>query len=948
MALTERLALLVDANVDGAVRDIKTLAKESGRTDDQAKKLEARGKAIGTAWKIGAGVVATAALVKLGQLSKEAVQDASALGETVNKVGVVFEDEADKVLAFGETAAKSLGQSKNGALSAAAGFGLFFDAAGLASDAAADMSLELVGLASDMASFNDADPSEVIDNLRSGLSGESEPLRKFGVFLNEAAVAAKAAELGLQGVNGKLTDGEKIQARYAIILEQTTKQQGDFARTSDSLANKQRTQAALYEDASAALGEGLLPAQLAMTEAMVSAAPAVAAIAQGVGGLVKSFTDLPGPMQALIGATTILGGGYLLLAPRILETRLALKDLGTEAPRASRALSAVGKAAAAATVIIALDAALGALERTMKAAGPTTEELASALLDLAEGKAANLGADFDNLGKSVEILGDKTGGFLDGVEGGIPVLSKIDGIITGLIPGTNSAGEALDKASQKVAALDDAFSSLVSSGGADQAEVAFQQLAQSQGLSAEQTDKLLDQMPKYRDALASTANQTRILGGATNDLGAKTTGTLAPTDAMIERQEKLAEKLRKARDAARGTAREFVGLGDSLNDNEVGLNGWIREMEKAQDALENFRENAIKAARRGLRDGLIKELQAAGPEGAMRMRQLANATDAELARANKAWREQQAEMRRWVAFKVPPKKVEVDTSGARAELEGFIRDMNGRTISLNSTVATHKNARALGGPVTGGEMYLVGERGPEMFVPRNSGTIVPNNALGRSSGGRSVDSTVGTYAKSLAKAGRMTEKHAEKLLASADQIRDGIAQRVSSLKQERAGVASGFAGSFGQSVFGSDAMDLQGVLGLAGKQASDSLAVKQAIQALIGKGVSEGALSDLAAGGPGGWEQIKLLAGADKAQLAEFNKLTQIADSNLLAAGNLVGGSLLNDDIQAASRDQRAAERIVKLLENALDKRDKNTTIELHIGPKVIRAALNELARKDR
>lgn len=38
--------------------------------------------------------------------------------------------------------------------------------------------------------------------------------------------------------------------------------------------------------------------------------------------------------------------------------------------------------------------------------------------------------------------------------------------------------------------------------------------------------------------------------------------------------------------------------------------------------------------------------------------------------------------------------------------------------------------KAMGGPVTGNRPYLVGERGPELFVPHSSGGIVPNNALG--------------------------------------------------------------------------------------------------------------------------------------------------------------------------------------------------------------------------
>jgi hypothetical protein len=42
--------------------------------------------------------------------------------------------------------------------------------------------------------------------------------------------------------------------------------------------------------------------------------------------------------------------------------------------------------------------------------------------------------------------------------------------------------------------------------------------------------------------------------------------------------------------------------------------------------------------------------------------------------------------------------------------------------------------RAMGGPVSGGSPYVVGEQGPELFVPHASGTIVPNNKMGGGSG----------------------------------------------------------------------------------------------------------------------------------------------------------------------------------------------------------------------
>lgn len=938
--LTERLALLIDARADGAVRDIKSLAKEAARTDDQAAKLEKRGQAIGTAWKVGVGVAAGAALIKLGQLSGKAIDDASSLAETVNKVGVVFGAEAQRVLKFGENAASSIGQSKQQALAAAATFGQFFDAAGLAGDAAADMSMDVVKLASDLASFNDADPSEVIDNLRSGLSGESEPLRKFGVFLNEAAVAAKAAELGLQGVNGKLTDGEKVQARYALILDQTTKAQGDFARTSDGVANKERTKTALMENASAALGEGLLPAQLAYTNALVDAAPAITAVAQGVGGLVKSFSGLPGPVQAVVGATTILSAGYLVLAPRINDTRQALKDLSVESPRAAKGLSLIGKAAGVATVVIALDAALKGLNSTLDESVPKGEKLKTQILDIADGRVKKLSGEFDDFAQNLENIG--TGGLFKVFDGAdsIPAVSDAVATLNNVLPG-EAEQEKFRKFKDQLAAIDEQMASLVASGGPQEAKEAFEALADSLNLSATGRRELMAGLPGFEDALAGAANQTRVLGNVTEDTGEK-------TDDAADKQGKMREALRAARQEAKGTAREFLGLGDSLDDNEVSLKGWLREMEKSTQALAHFRENAIKAARRGLNEGLIASLQEAGPEGALRMRQLANATDAELARANAAWRGSRAEMERWVNFKVPPKTVEVDTSRARGELREVKYALDG--IQSKTVTITVKR---LGNPTANSP--VIPDADPRRPSGRTSGRMVLSGA-GLMSGGVTprgfgsmyveAERQVETFARSTRKASTITEKHAAQLLKSAEKIRDGIDDRVRNLMQQRASAASGFASAFGSSVFGSGETTIEGVLGMASTQAQDSVNIKTAIAALIQKGVSEDVLKQLAAGGKSGWDQIKALAGADATQIAEFNKLTQISSSNLLAAGNLLGGALFNDDIRAAKNAEKQADRIVGMLEKALDKRDKNTTVELRIGAHVIRTTLLELKRK--
>ena len=121
------------------------------------------------------------------------------------------------------------------------------------------MSQALVQLAADMASFNNASPEDVLLAIRSGLIGEAEPLRRYGVLLSETRVQQQAlVETGKDNVKN-LTDQEKLTARYNIILKDTGTAQGDAARTAGSWANQSRKLRANLDDLSAGLGQKLIP-----------------------------------------------------------------------------------------------------------------------------------------------------------------------------------------------------------------------------------------------------------------------------------------------------------------------------------------------------------------------------------------------------------------------------------------------------------------------------------------------------------------------------------------------------------------------------------------------------------------------------------------------------------------------------------------------------------------
>ncbi len=208
---------------------------------------------------LAAGFAASFAAAGIAGFLKDAVTGASDFAEQGAAVNQVFGDSSKGIQSFAAGAATSLGQSKTQILEASKQFGIYGQAAGLAGEENATFSKDLVTLATDLASFNNTSVDEALMALGSGLRGEAEPLRKYGVLLDDATLKAKALEMGIYDGNGPLDQQAKIMAANAVIFEQTKTQQGDFARTSDGLANQQRILAANMENVGITIGTALLP-----------------------------------------------------------------------------------------------------------------------------------------------------------------------------------------------------------------------------------------------------------------------------------------------------------------------------------------------------------------------------------------------------------------------------------------------------------------------------------------------------------------------------------------------------------------------------------------------------------------------------------------------------------------------------------------------------------------
>lgn len=253
MAKSRTLKLSILGDVDNLNKSLKSATKDVDTFGDKMGKV---GKVVGAALA-AATVAAGAFAVKIGI---EAVKAASDLEETVSKVGVIFGDTSKEIERFAEGAASSLGQTKQQALDAAATFATFGKAAGLSGQDLGKFSTEFVTLASDLASFNNTSPEQAINAIGSALRGEAEPLRAYGVLLDDASLRQAAFSLGIiDSTKNALTPQQKVLAAQKLIFEQTGLAQGDFARTSDGLANKTRILTAQLDNAKVTIGEALLP-----------------------------------------------------------------------------------------------------------------------------------------------------------------------------------------------------------------------------------------------------------------------------------------------------------------------------------------------------------------------------------------------------------------------------------------------------------------------------------------------------------------------------------------------------------------------------------------------------------------------------------------------------------------------------------------------------------------
>ena len=258
------IQLLLDRRTAAQVERELQEALDKGTDPAQAKanvqKIKKEADELGGALKkirnVVGGMFAGAVI---GATIRQMWELGTAAEETASKFATTFGAGEAQVQDFIDKQGTLLGLNKTLAREMTATAGAIVQGMGMSKEASAGFSIQMAKAAGDLQSFHNVPIEQTFNALRAGLTGETEPLKRFGIVLQADEVYARALTDSLKNTKDELTQTEIATARLNIMLEKMGPAAGDAERTMDSSANKARKLTAEFENMKIELAAGLMP-----------------------------------------------------------------------------------------------------------------------------------------------------------------------------------------------------------------------------------------------------------------------------------------------------------------------------------------------------------------------------------------------------------------------------------------------------------------------------------------------------------------------------------------------------------------------------------------------------------------------------------------------------------------------------------------------------------------
>ncbi|MFD5019992.1 hypothetical protein ACFWMP_13910 [Paenibacillus sp. NPDC058367] len=303
-----RLAGNLDPSLRRALLDAQRRMGDVGNTSSKMSNLISKSfKLATTAAVTGAAAIGAGLLY----IAKQGLDLASDLTEVQNVVDVTFGESSTQIDAWAKSALSAYGLSELSAKQYSSTLGALMKSSGVSSKSLVTMSENLTALSGDFASFYNLDPAAAFEKIKSGISGETEPLKALGINMSVANLEAFALSKGIKAAFSDMSQADQVMLRYNYLLERSADAQGDFTRTQDNLANQQRLAKESFKQLSGTI--------------MSAAIPAMTTIYKKANELISTFMNSPDKIQKLQNAISNVADKTVELIPIMIGY---VKDFG--------------------------------------------------------------------------------------------------------------------------------------------------------------------------------------------------------------------------------------------------------------------------------------------------------------------------------------------------------------------------------------------------------------------------------------------------------------------------------------------------------------------------------------------------------------------------------------------------------------------------------------------
>lgn len=296
------------AQLDKVTQELEKQKTTLGKTSKEWKELSEKTSEIGKSMtmKVTTPILAAgAASFKLGADFEQAL----------GKMEVVFENNSRSIEKWSQNSLRDFGLAKSTAIEMASDFGALFKGMGISMRDTEEWSRTLTERTMDLANFYDTTVEETTRALNAIVTGQTEPLRRFGINMTQATLQEYALSKGIRKKISDMTEAEKVQLRYNFVIERTNIAVGTTARESDTATGQLNRFKESVKELGVGFSKHILPIFVPVIDGLNNTIEKVSNLSEGT----KKFIVVAGGIIATVGPILLILGNVFKAISNISE-----------------------------------------------------------------------------------------------------------------------------------------------------------------------------------------------------------------------------------------------------------------------------------------------------------------------------------------------------------------------------------------------------------------------------------------------------------------------------------------------------------------------------------------------------------------------------------------------------------------------------------------------------